>query len=610
MNFSQKKLPKILALLLAFLLSAPLGACVTANAEGEEAQPAGERILHVKAGGEGDGSTAEAPMADIGGAFSALSESGGKIIVYGRYELASASAHDKTLEAFVEPAHSAKITVSGVDAFLECKENYRYYMSGSTQFEHIGISGSGTLIIAARYNPLCMGDGINIVGCSDGVYLIGGYNGANSGLTEESLSKNSSIEIRSGSYRYVAGYNKGTASTNCTGEANISVSGGKINCIAAGISNLSPAFTQNTMKKLNVKVTGGEIYKICDTDMASYGTLSELSLDYSGGAIENVIIPDTTSAQVGFTEEMSTAIAPFLRYFDTYKKGDGEVSATDKIKVACVGDSITAGVRAEGEADTSYPAKLGEMLGDAYEVGNFGEGGATVINSSESAYINTQKYKDSQSFGPSVVFIMLGTNDLSTLISDATAKDRLYSDMLSLIQSYSALESKPVIYLLSPTQRTDSSELDAALRDILVPLYKQIAEQTQVGYIDIYEISKSIKNQFPDAIHPNATAASHIATWLYGAVVTNSNINGINPNTTHVELTIGEAQPPVTTPAPAPAKAKDSSAGLVVAMLLFVLGEAGYFTYLAIKKRGERTGETEAEAQAETEKDNEQENEN
>ena len=76
MNISQKKLPKILALLLAFLLSAPLGVCVTASAEGEEAQPAGERILHVKAGGEGDGSTAEAPMADIGGAFSALSESG------------------------------------------------------------------------------------------------------------------------------------------------------------------------------------------------------------------------------------------------------------------------------------------------------------------------------------------------------------------------------------------------------------------------------------------------------------------------------------------------------------------------------------------------------
>ena len=89
MNFSQKtKLSKIFALLLAFLLGAQLGAGSIISAEGEQTQPAGESTIHVKAGGEGDGSSAESPMSDIGGAFTALSETGGKIIVYGRYELA------------------------------------------------------------------------------------------------------------------------------------------------------------------------------------------------------------------------------------------------------------------------------------------------------------------------------------------------------------------------------------------------------------------------------------------------------------------------------------------------------------------------------------------
>ncbi len=580
---------KILSLFLSLLISLQFFSSFETKAEGEsQTEPMPEATVHVKAGGEGDGTSAEAALSDIAEAFSMLAETGGKIVVYGKYELASSTLHDKTWEAFVEPEHTGKITVCGSDAFLVCKENYRYYMSGATTFENIGISGSGTLLIAARYNPLCMGDGINIVGCSDGVYLIGGYNGSNSGLSDEALTKNTSIEIKSGTYKYVCGYNKGTSSKACTGEANITVIGGKINCISAGVSNLSPAFTSNSMKKLNVTVSGGSIYKLCDTDMSSYGTLSELSLDLRGGQIENIIIPDKTVSTVSFTDEMSDTVGEFLRYFDSYKKGDGELTETDKIKVACIGDSVTAGVHADGEADISYPAKLSEMLGEPYDVRNFGEGGSTVISTSGSAYINTQKYKDSLDFAPDVVFIMLGTNDLAALIADSNAKDALYKDMLLLLQSYSALKSTPVVYLLSPTQRTDDSELDSAMKDILIPLYKQISEQTKVGYIDIYTISQSIKNEFPDSIHPNSTAASHIATWLYGAVVTNSNIGGITNNTTHVDIAISDATQSQTPPAatePVTEK-KDSSVGLVIAMLLFVLAEAGYFTFLAVKKRG------------------------
>ncbi len=589
-NFTLKSL--LICLTLSFCLS-PFS-IIFINAEGEDTDKAPapvSAVLHVKAGGEGDGSTSDTPMADIGKAFRLLSEAGGEIIVYGKYELSASSCHDKTWEAFVEPVHKGKITVSGVDAFLVCKENYRYYTSGKTEFKNIGISGSGALIIAARFNPLIMGEGINIVGCSDGVFLIGGYNGSNSGLTDEALGKNSYIEIKSGTYKFVSGYNKGTSSKNCTGEASIVISGGKINCVAAGISGSSTLFSDNTMAKLKLSVTGGEIYKICDTDMTGYGTLSELYLDFSGGAIENIIISEKTSSSVSFTEQTSDKIAEFLRYFDSYKKDGGELTSTDKIKVACVGDSITLGIKDENENYISYPKKLGEMLGDSYDIGNFGEGGATVLTSSGSAYINSQKYKDSLDFLPNVVFIMLGTNDLSSLISSDNAKAELKNDIIALIQSYSALPSKPVIYLLSPTQRTDASELDAALRDILVPLYKQIAEETTVGFIDIYEISKSIKNQFPDAIHPNETASSHIATWLYSAVVTNSNINKINPNTTHVELVINSEAPTQTPVTEQKQNKKESSGGLVTAMLLFVLGEAGCFTYLALKKRNNSSSE-------------------
>ncbi len=607
----KKSLLRAISLALTVLLSFPLFTSLFIEAENEDTPPESEVTIHVKAGGNGDGSGADTPLSDISDAFAALSESGGRIVVYGKYELAASSLHDKTWEAFVEPEHKGSITISGSDAFLVCKENYRYYMSGSTKFENIGISGSGALVIAARYNPLCMGEGINIIGFSDGVFLVGGYNGSNSGLSEETLSSNTYIEIQSGNYKYVCGYNKGTGSKSCTGEAQIVVSGGKINCISAGLSNFNTAFNGNSMQKLNVKLSGGEIFKICDADMPSYGDLSEFELEWSGGIIENIIVSESVSSSVSFTEEMSAKAAEFLRYFDRYKKGDGEFTETDKIKVACIGDSITAGVRAEGEADISYPAKLSQMLGNSYDVRNFGEGGSTVISASGSAYINTQKYKDSLDFLPDVVFIMLGTNDLAALISDATAKDTLYRDMITMLQSYSSLESKPVIYLLSPTQRTDDSELSNAMRDILVPCYKQIAEDTKVGYIDIYEISKSVKDQFSDALHPNETAASHIATWLYSAVVTNSNIGGIHQNTTHVEIVISSPESPSVPSEPGDTDNNKSQASPVIAVIIIIaliISAAAVTTYLGKLKSKESDVPTpSAEADEEKEKEEEEE---
>ena len=46
--------------------------------------------------------------------------------------------------------------------------------------------------------------------------------------------------------------------------------------------------------------------------------------------------------------------------------------AQEKIKVACVGNSITYGIGVANPEVNAYPVKLQGMLGDKYEVGNFG----------------------------------------------------------------------------------------------------------------------------------------------------------------------------------------------------------------------------------------------
>ena len=75
--------------------------------------------------------------------------------------------------------------------------------------------------------------------------------------------------------------------------------------------------------------------------------------------------------------------------------------SAQKIKVACLGNSITAGAGISNEAD-KYPSQLQNLLGDGYEVRNFGQNSQTVqmrgydltdgSKPGDCAYRNKQKY--------------------------------------------------------------------------------------------------------------------------------------------------------------------------------------------------------------------------
>lgn len=57
------------------------------------------------------------------------------------------------------------------------------------------------------------------------------------------------------------------------------------------------------------------------------------------------------------------------------------------IRVACVGDSITYGSGIKVRSGDSYPAQLATMLGDKWQVRNFGVGGATMLKSGDKPYL-------------------------------------------------------------------------------------------------------------------------------------------------------------------------------------------------------------------------------
>ena len=97
---------------------------------------------------------------------------------------------------------------------------------------------------------------------------------------------------------------------------------------------------------------------------------------------------------------------------------------TAPIRVACVGDSITQGAGAD--PGKSYPSQLQSILGDKWQVKNFGVSGRTLLKKGDAPYWNEEAFKDAQDFKPDAVIIMLGTND--TKPPNWVHIDKFYSD--------------------------------------------------------------------------------------------------------------------------------------------------------------------------------------
>ena len=61
--------------------------------------------------------------------------------------------------------------------------------------------------------------------------------------------------------------------------------------------------------------------------------------------------------------------------------------AQKPVRVACIGNSITYGMKLENRERDAYPFQLQRMLGEGYEVGNFGKNGATLLRRGHRPYL-------------------------------------------------------------------------------------------------------------------------------------------------------------------------------------------------------------------------------
>jgi lysophospholipase L1-like esterase len=190
------------------------------------------------------------------------------------------------------------------------------------------------------------------------------------------------------------------------------------------------------------------------------------------------------------------------------------------VRVACVGDSITLGVGAD--SGKSYPSQLQAILGNKWQVKNFGLGGRTLLKKGDYPYWINQGFKDAQNFKPDVVIIMLGTND--TKPQNWAHHDEFYADYKNMIEIFKNLPSKPRVFICRPcfVPEPGNYKINETTIKLEIPLIDQLALDENVDIIDMHAALLNKPQLFTDRVHPNTEGAGLLARTAATALTGNT----------------------------------------------------------------------------------------
>ena len=186
-----------------------------------------------------------------------------------------------------------------------------------------------------------------------------------------------------------------------------------------------------------------------------------------------------------------------------------------KIKVACVGNSITYGAYVINREKNNYPAQLQAYLGDKYEVKNFGVSATTALYKGLYPYVDTEKYRESLEYNPDIVIIKLGTNDANER-NDAY-RSTFPKDYRRLVDEYLNLPSHPQVILLTPVHCFLPSNQDEVIKAEIIPVIEQTAYERNLYIVNLHNLfgDEWIEFLMPDKLHPSNIGAGMLAQKIY-----------------------------------------------------------------------------------------------
>ena len=187
--------------------------------------------------------------------------------------------------------------------------------------------------------------------------------------------------------------------------------------------------------------------------------------------------------------------------------------AGEPVRVACVGNSVTYGYGLKDRASESYPVRLQALLGNGYDVRNFGHSGATLLRHGHNPYVKLPEYREALDFKADLVVIHLGLNDTDPR-NWPQYGDEFVADYHDLIRAFREANPKARVWvcLMTPIFQ-DHRRFDSGTREwhaLIQQRIRQVAEGAGTGLIDLYEPLHCHPDLFPDALHPDAVSYTHL----------------------------------------------------------------------------------------------------
>jgi len=189
----------------------------------------------------------------------------------------------------------------------------------------------------------------------------------------------------------------------------------------------------------------------------------------------------------------------------------------DPIRVACVGDSITAGFGAAKGWD--YPSQLRRMLGAEYDVRNFGVSGRTLLRHGDFPYANEPAFKAAVAYKPDVVILMLGTNDSKpqNWKPHAMEFDVDYRWLVGQLQGGNSLQ-KFFACRPCPVPGPGNYGINEPVVEKEIPIIDKIVADLHLNEIDMHAALAAHPELLPDKVHPNNAGATLMAKAAYKAI--------------------------------------------------------------------------------------------
>ena len=204
---------------------------------------------------------------------------------------------------------------------------------------------------------------------------------------------------------------------------------------------------------------------------------------------------------------------------------------TKKIKIACIGNSITAGARVIHPEIESYPAVLSTLLQENgytnYDVKNYGIGGATMLRFGAP---NLWRILDSlERNAPDIVIIKAGTNEtVGPPRHNWEHINEFEKDYLDYVAAIRKINPDCRIIVCSPLDmvlKTDG--LTKERRDDLShrrpriwELRKRIKKMAGTGDLFFLDLTRPFKGKHnlmttKDGVHPNQEGYHYLATLVF-----------------------------------------------------------------------------------------------